>query len=338
MSANTRREFLGVTVPGTVALGASLATMRPLAASGADPQAPVRNNIGQGFGARFALELDGVQAGWLESVEGGDAVGNVVPGMAGPGNIQSKHLQGLKYEDIVLTCGTGMSKSFYDWIKAAVDRNFVPKNGAIISFDYMGKGVSRLDWVKAYISEVGFPACDAASKGPACLTVKITPNSTRMVPNAAMASPVGAQKKWLASNFHLDIAGCSAACARASAIDAIVLKSGSAASSLGVARTFQVVPGQLEVPNLAVVAAESEAVEFFNWHEDFVVQGHNSKDKEKTGKLEYLGPDFKPLFTLSFSGLGIFKFAPEKVEAGAEAIRRVRAEMYCDVMNFAHSA
>lgn len=336
MSANTRREFLGLTLPGTVALGASLALMRSSTAFGAEPQGAVRNNVG--LGARFALELDGLHAGWLDSVEGGDAVGNVVSGVAGPGSIQGKHLQGLKYEDIVLTCGTEMSKGFYDWIKAAFEGKRAPKNGAIVTVDNTGRVTSRMEWSNGSISEIGFPACDAASKDPANLTIKITPSLTRMaMPTGFLASTRGVQKRWLASSFRLDIAGCSTACARVNAIDAIVLKSGSAASSLGVARTFQVAPGQLEIPNLAVTAAESEATDFLKWHEDFVVQGHNTKDKEKTGTLEYLGADLKPLFILSFTGLGIFKYAPEKVEAGAAAIRRAKAEMYCDAITFTYA-
>ena len=42
------------------------------------------------------------------------------------------------------------------------------------------------------------------------------------------------------------------------------------------------------------------------------------------------------LFTLTFKNLGIFKLTPEKVEAGSENIRRVKAEMYCEDMSFAY--
>ena len=40
------------------------------------------------------------------------------------------------------------------------------------------------------------------------------------------------------------------------------------------------------------------------------------------------------LFTLTFSGLGMFKLTPEKVEAGSENVRRVKAEMYCEQITF----
>lgn len=334
MSEHNRREFLGVTLPGTVALGASLAALRPTPAYGAEPQMPGRiNNVGQG-GVRFALELDGVHAGWLDTVDGGDAVGNVVVSAARAGGIQSKHLAGFRYDDIVLTCGAGMSKGFYDWTKAAFERKPLSKNGAIVALDYNGKVASRMEWGNGLISEVGFPACDGSSKDAAVMTLKITPEVTRFVaPSVGKAAILPPQKRWSPANFRLQISGCPTACSRVSAIDAIVLKSSLSAKPLGVVRE-ELIPGSLEVPNLAVITAESDGNEFFNWHEDFVVKGQNAKDKEKTGTLEYLAQDLKPLFTLSFSGLGIFKLAPEKMTAGGENIRRVRAEMYCDTINF----
>ena len=67
------------------------------------------------------------------------------------------------------------------------------------------------------------------------------------------------------------------------------------------------------------------------WHESFVIDGKNSTDQERTGRLQYLSQDLKTvLLTVNFTGLGIFKLTPEKVEAGSENIRRVRAEMYCE--------
>ena len=36
------------------------------------------------------------------------------------------------------------------------------------------------------------------------------------------------------------------------------------------------------------------------------------------------------LGSLQFFNLGIFKIAPEKLEAGADTIRRVKVEMYCE--------
>ncbi|HYL09121.1 MAG TPA: phage tail protein [Candidatus Acidoferrales bacterium] len=339
MSEHTRRQFLGRALPGAVVASAGLTVLQPAFSVAAEPQlAPAK---AQGYAAaRYGLELDKQFGGWVESADGGDATAPVVIEKLGPDHIQHKHLAGVKYEDITVNCGTGMSRGFYDWIKASFDKQFIRKNGAVVFADYAGKQNSRMDWSNALISEVGFPACDAASKDAGKLTVKISPEFTRRA--AATQGPIGsprqmAQKRWLSANFRLKIDGLD--CSRVNKIEAITVKTVSVANPVGELRTYEVVPAHLEVPNLAVTTAESFAADFYRWHEDFVIKGNNGRDKERGGTLEFLTPDLREsLFTLTFRGLGIFKLAPEKVEAGIESIRRVKAEMYCEDIGFAYGA
>jgi hypothetical protein len=57
----------------------------------------------RGFAAgRFAFELDGTQAGWLESASGGDAEGEVVLEQPGADHVVRKHLGNVRYRDVVL--------------------------------------------------------------------------------------------------------------------------------------------------------------------------------------------------------------------------------------------
>src|SRR6266568_803117 len=336
MNGHTRREFLGRSLPGAVLAGTGLTVLQPLLSFAADQQKEQR-----GYTAgKYGIELDGQFAGWIYSADGGDATSDVVLERLGPDNIQHKHLAGVKYEEITLNCGIGMSKGFYDWIKASFDKKFMRKNGAIIVSDYNFKPISRLQWTNGLITEVGFPALDAGGKDAAKMTIKIAPEFTRMVAAAqgALRTPSQiVQKKWLPANFRLQIAGCQTACSHVNKIEAIALKIVTTANQVGVARDYEVVPAHLDVPNLAITTAEAQAAEFYQWHQDFVIQGHNTRDKERGGTLEFLTPDLREsLFTLSFRGLGIFKFAPEKVEAGSENIRRVKAEMYCEDIGFAY--
>ena len=67
---------------------------------------------------RFAMDLGGSFAGWISSIEGGHATSDVVVEKLGADMIQHKHMAGVKYEDISVSCGTGMSKAFYTWIQA----------------------------------------------------------------------------------------------------------------------------------------------------------------------------------------------------------------------------
>ena len=119
-------------------------------------------------------------AGWISSIEGGHATSDVVVEKLGADMIQHKHLAGVKYEDITVNCGTAMSKAFYSWIQASLDRKHARNDGAIITADYDQKEVGRLDFFHALITEVGFPALDAASKDAAKMTVKFAPEYTRM--------------------------------------------------------------------------------------------------------------------------------------------------------------
>jgi hypothetical protein len=331
MGEHSRREFLGLTLPAGVALGAGLTALQPSSTFAAPAQLAHTGPGGNGA-VTFELELDGKPAGLLDSAYGGDATSSVVLD-----TMQRKHLAGVKYEDIVLTCGAGMSPDFYQWIKATVDRHPVAKSGAIVASDVTGRALYRLQWTNGLLTEIGFPACDATSMSPVRMTVKITPASSQMIfPATGASRGVLPVKRWASNNFRLTILGCQTACAHVNAIDAIVLKEvvPGAGAPAGALRAVQIGTRLLEIPNLCLSAVEADATEFYKWYEDFLVKGQNAPANEKTGTLEYLAIDNKPIFTLSFSGLGIFKFAPEKVEAGVPTIRRVRAEMYCNSIGF----
>lgn len=88
-----------------------------------------------------------------------------------------------------------------------------------------------------------------------------------------------------------------------------------------------------------VTLPEANAEAFYNWHESFVIKGNNGPDEERSGTLEFVTPDLKEvLFTLELKNLGIFRLTPEKVEAGSENIRRVKAEMYCHEVAFGYGS
>jgi phage tail-like protein len=292
---------------------------------------------------KYGIELDGIMAGWVQSVEGGHATAEVVQEKLGADHIIKKHISGVKYEDITVNCGTGMSKGFYEWLKSSFDHKYVRKNGAVVSADFNYKEYTRLNFFNALITEIGFPALDAASKDAAKMSIKFSPEYTRLVakPGSQIAGSFKndqvIQKKWLPSNFKLEIQGLD--CTRVNKIEAIVVKQKVVDNPVGELRDYEREPAHLEIPNLVVTLAESHANEFYNWHEDFVIKGNCFDNMEKTGAITFLTPNLKEeLFTIEFQHLGIFKLTPEKVEAGSENIRRVKAEMYCEDMKFTYKS
>ena len=282
---------------------------------------------------RYALELDGIVAGWVKSVEGGHATSDVVIEQLGPDYIQKKHISNLKYEDIKLDIGIGMSRAFWGWIESSLARKYNRKSGAIIAADYDYKEKSRLEFTDALITEVGMPALDGASKDPCYMTLKIAPETTRRVAGSGkpIQAPPHTQKKWLTSNFRLTLGDLD--CTRVNKIEAITIKQ--KVIEDGTSNTILIG----DVPNLGVTMPEGTwGNRFYDWADDFVIKGNNGDDKELRGRLEYLAPDLKSvLFYMDFAHVGVFKVAPDKWESGAEGIRRVKAEMYCEDIRFGYT-
>lgn len=290
--------------------------------------------------SRYSLDLDGAPAGKVDTYTGGYATSDVVEEKTGADMIARKHLAGVKYEEITIQCGAGLSKTFYAWLSDTLDLKHSRKDGAVITADYSGKETTRLNFFHALVTEIGFPALDASSKDAAKLTVKFSPEYTR---TAAGSGAAGAridmqkQKKWLPSNFRLKIDGID--CTRVNKIAPLVLEQKVVADTVGETRDYQQVPALLEIPDLVVTFPESNAADFAAWHHDFVVQGNNGQNFEKNGTLELLASDSKTvLFTIGLFNLGIYKLAPEPAAAGSDSIRRLTAAMYCERMTLTSSA
>jgi len=286
---------------------------------------------------RFALELDGAQAGWLTSVSGGDAEGEVVHEPVGPDAVVRKHLGSVRYTDIELAAGAGMEKAFFDWVAATLTQRFTRKDGTVVSVDSASKEVARLSFFNAIVREITFPALDAASKEAAQLTVRVSPEFARRSKGsgAKVTAPSAGkrQKTWLPSNFRLKID--SVDCKNVSKIQAITVEQKAEQSQVGEMRDAEKDPAHAEIGDLVVTVAESHSADFVGWHDDFVIKGNNGAGAEKTGTLEFLAPDLKEvLFTLEFKGLGIFKLEREAPAGTGETIRMLRASIYCEELVF----
>lgn len=159
----------------------------------------------------------------------------------------------MKYEDIIVSCGTGMSKAFYGWIKDSFDMKFAAHDGEL-AIGNLGGPTSRLAFTNALLSEVGLPALEASSKDVAKMTIKFSPEITRFSRTGGTSSSLPAvQKRWLTSNFKLEIDGLDAT--RVNKIDAFTVKPVSASDNPGAA----IEPAHLEVPDLVVGLPEASS-------------------------------------------------------------------------------
>src|SRR5262245_25847688 len=106
--------------------------------------------------AHRLFSIDGKVWGVPTNVTGGSISADLVTEKIGPDHIGRKHLAGVKYEDISLEVGAGMSPEFYGWIKASLQGTYSRRNGEIYICDYNYVPRGTLSFFNALISEVSF--------------------------------------------------------------------------------------------------------------------------------------------------------------------------------------
>jgi phage tail-like protein len=287
-------------------------------------------------GNKYAFELQNEMMGWLHSADGGQASTEVVQERVAGGYPVRKHPGNVKFDDITISCGSGLSPKFYQWIQDSVDYKHSRREGAIITANYDFKEVSRLTFMQGLITEVSFPALDAASKDACKLTIKLSPEKTDMSfskgDKSILPVPVDgkSQKQWLPANFRVKIDGLD--CRRVSKVEALTVKQKVVENPVGEFLVPDREAVQLDFPNLIVTIPEIDAEGWYKWHKSFVIDGKSDPSAEKGGSIEYLAPDTKTVLgTLEFYNLGIIKFTPDKMEP-SDKLRMVKIEMYCEKM------
>jgi T4-like virus tail tube protein gp19 len=284
---------------------------------------------------KFALELDGVVCGFLESASGGAIAADVVS-VAGADGFDTKHLGRVGYEELELQLDFSLDGAVYDWIAASWKGASPRRDGSIVATDFDGKAVSEQEFFRGLLTGVTVPALDGSSKDAAYLTVKIAPEYVRLAKGSGktVKSTAGRQLEWKASSFKLEIDGLDTT--RVIAIEPFTVTQEVVAESAGDTRTFAELPGRPTFPNLRVHVAASGADTWTAWFDDFVMKGNNDPSHERSGKLTFLDTSLKKtLGEVSFANLGIFRLEPGPGVANVEAIAYVLVDLYCDRMELA---
>lgn len=284
------------------------------------------------FAGRFGLELGGTHVGTPAALRGGNIVAEVLEFTSGTDLIPRKTIGDLHYEEITMMVGLEMDSLLWNWVGHMVDRDPVPMDGAILFADMDSNVVRRMEFKEALLTEVSLPALDAASNETGLLTIKFRPGSTALkpgggkLPNLALTK----QKKWLASNFRLQVGDLP--CTRVTRIETLTIRQQiTEYREGGDAGMVHLLPGKLEFPNLVVTSSALDLGPWQAFFDDFVLDGNNGQTDELGGKLDIMAPDLKTvLATLEFFHLGIFRLAPEEVEPSSSNIQRFRADLYCE--------
>lgn len=278
----------------------------------------------------FALEISGVVVGALASMTGGTVYADVVKETVGSDRIVHKHLGGVKYEDITITCGVPSGK-LAEWLVEFLSGNQTARDGAIITLDYSHKQQRRLAWKGGLITSVTFPRLESSSKDLAHLTITIRPESTSEAPaSGSLAVPTASTTHlWRASNFSVGLTGID--CSKVAIVDELTVTQNVEEAALGDLREGQRTLGGLDVGNLVLTVTATGVADFTHWRDDFILKGHNTAADEKAATLHYLSSDLHTeLMALSLSGLGISRLEPNSATSGTQTVARMTATLYCE--------
>ena len=272
----------------------------------------------------YFLILDGEPAGWMYAVEDNGVEAEVISDKSGDDGFVRKRIGNIKYTDIKVTVGAEMGKNFYNWIQQSFDKGRakeIRKSGSIIAADFNYRAVLTIEFKNALITEVGFPALDARSKGDARLFVRFQPDQRTANPSPGpINAPAFKQKAWLASNFRISIDGLEKPCSRVNKVEALTIKQ-------------KIVNGQLErdASDLCFTLPAADSDPLRPWFADFLLNSNSGENQERSATLDYLAPDGATLFTLSLPRIGPFQAAWQLPLPGEEAIPRYqKCCCYCN--------
>jgi phage tail-like protein len=283
---------------------------------------------------RFAFGIEGKFAGFIKKCSGGVTKGEVVTHKLGTSNFERKHLATISHEELTLEISMGMGQDMWSWIRSSWDQGFIQKNCELLACNFNHEVQAVRTFQDAYIKKVTVPACDGSSKEAGYFTIVLDPYMIRY--EKGDGSKISGEenvdsKKWLCSNFRLQIDGLP--CDRVAKIDSFTWEQKVVKDEVGLFREPMKEPAALTVPNIKLTISMADYWDWYNWFDDFVIRGNCADDAEKGGSLTFLAPNLSDeLATINFSHMGIISMEQEAVEANSENVARFTVELYCEEM------
>ena len=281
------------------------------------------------------LDVGGYNVGFLKKFSGLAMEADIVANDLGPDNVQKKHVSNIKWTPGKASIGIGMGSECYQWIKAAFDKGYVTKSGALTSADFNYKAMSVQTFQNGLITSLTVPKLDGSSKDAAYFDIEWEAEQVRWAKASGnLQGKIGPkQKAWLCSNFKLEISGLP--CDRVASIDSFTWKCAVAADMLGIFKENTKHPAKVTVPDIKLGISYADHDQWAQAAKKWFIDGHCTESDEMTGRIVFLGPDMKEqLGEIELHNVGFKKFSDDDAEANSEKIKRFNVELYVEKMVF----
>ena len=274
----------------------------------------------------FLLELDGVPAGRVLESHGGALATNEIK--SPPVLIRRTLPNPAEFTNIVLACGPGMSRLFYDWVGSTFLKLSNPKNGAVITLGPNSKPTGRLEFSNAWVTSLIVPELNKSENKQAALIISLKPTRTSFN-KSVRAQSLGSYRSplsrpWHTCDFQIKIAGLETDCSHVTRIERLNLGQKIIMDVVGGSREGTLEPTKIEFSDVTLEIPESHAGGFQKWLNDSVTEG---RVLEKDGSLDLLAPQSaSPYFTVKLEGMAIRTIGAKNAS--------VRVSMFCESMTF----
>jgi hypothetical protein len=287
-------------------------------------------------GGRFALDINGENAGFLKKFSGLAMEADIVANDLGPDNVQKKHVANIKWTPGKATVGIGMGNELYQWIKAAFDKGYVTKSGSLTAADFNYKAQSTQTFQNALITSLTVPKLDGGSKDAAYFDVEFEAEQVRWAKGGGedIRGKVGPkQKAWLCSNFRVEMGGLP--CNRIASVDSFTWKCAVASDQIGIFREPTKHPAKVTVPDVKLSISMADYDAWAQAAKKWFVDGQHLEENEMQGRIVFLNPNMKDeIGEVELHNCGFKKFSKDDFEANTEKIARFSVELYVEKMTF----
>ncbi len=287
-------------------------------------------------GGRFAFEFDDRQSsGFVVGIDGGQFKSDPVTYARGSDFYVSKFAGRAKFDEITINVGAAMSPTFWKWVAASLAGRPERRNGAVVGYDFDFCERSRRSFFNGLISEIGFPALDAASKNAATLSIKIAPEwiewkkgDGHKLQGGQAKDQMEKQKRWLTSNFRFTLDRFKGSdTLRNCKIEAFTVKQAIIDNPVGSEKLARKAVGRLELPQIVVSFPEAQVDQWMKWYDTAVREG-DRKDQYTSGVITYLASDQRTeLMRIELKGVSLVSVELDKYEAHKEGIALAKATL-----------
>ena len=287
-------------------------------------------------GGRFSLDISGKNVGFLKKFSGFALEADIVSNDLNPEARQKKHVAKFKWTPGKATVGIGMGKELYEWIKAAFDKGYVTKSGALVATDFNYKERSVHEFQNAHLTSLTIPALDGSSKDAGYFNVEFEAQMVRWNKGSGKdirGVVVPKQKAWLCSNFRIELGGLP--CSRVVSIDSFTWKCAVASDQAGIVSEPTKHPAKVTVPDLKLSISMADYPPWADAAKQWFVDGQHLEENEMQGRIVFLGPNKKDeIGQIALLNCGFKKFAMDDVGTNTNKIARFNVELYVEKMEF----